>query len=355
MAQTWKKFKLTDIFRPINMITGPRKYDTVTEENGVPLYGTSMYNEGIIDTINSDKVNELNIEFIQDYKEDCILVSRIAKGLNPIYVKASTKFVTVKVNTGALKLKKIYPPMDREIAFFLQGILYELGLRKYFDHKYDFTGPRYKRETFELPVDTNGEPDWKYMKDVVNKLGPKLDFPKRIFKPKTQLITDKWSIFKISDIFNVYDTCGVNVKDIDFDKHGNGVPVIGTGFVYDGVLGRSLKNEELTLYDKNVITIPTTGSYNAIYRHYDFYVTGASIKQLKIKCEFGKELNSCIGTFLSYFINERIKIFKFGYGLSKGRLLPLEIKLPTTPEGTPDWDFMERYIKEIEGTTDETT
>lgn len=39
--------------------------------------------------------------------------------------------------------------------------------------------------------------------------------------------------------------------------------------------------------------------------------------------------------------------YNYGMGASLKRVVDLEIKLPSTPEGTPDYKFMEEYIKSL--------
>jgi hypothetical protein len=41
------------------------------------------------------------------------------------------------------------------------------------------------------------------------------------------------------------------------------------------------------------------------------------------------------------------KRFSYGRGLVKSRLELLKLKLPITPSGTPDWQFMEDFIKSL--------
>lgn len=39
--------------------------------------------------------------------------------------------------------------------------------------------------------------------------------------------------------------------------------------------------------------------------------------------------------------------FSYGYAIVQHRLKNLTIKLPSTTQGEPDWEFMENYIKSL--------
>lgn len=58
-------------------------------------------------------------------------------------------------------------------------------------------------------------------------------------------------------------------------------------------------------------------------------------------------MNKYIGLFLTTLI--KLEKYRYGYGRKWGiaRMKVSKIKLPTTPQGNPDWQFMENYIKSL--------
>ncbi len=59
------------------------------------------------------------------------------------------------------------------------------------------------------------------------------------------------------------------------------------------------------------------------------------------------KLNNFVGIFLVTLIKLEQFKFNFGRGWSLERMKKSQIKLPTTSQGNPDWEFMENYIKSL--------
>jgi hypothetical protein len=58
-------------------------------------------------------------------------------------------------------------------------------------------------------------------------------------------------------------------------------------------------------------------------------------------------LNHYIGIFICSLINQEEYRFSYGRAVYSSVAENIRIKLPVTPEGTPDWQFMENYIKSL--------
>ncbi len=59
------------------------------------------------------------------------------------------------------------------------------------------------------------------------------------------------------------------------------------------------------------------------------------------------DLTPAVGLFVATVI--RLEKYRFNYGRKwhLERMAQAEIRLPVKDDGTPDWDFMERYIKTL--------
>lgn len=91
----------------------------------------------------------------------------------------------------------------------------------------------------------------------------------------------------------------------------------------------------------NCITIGAEG-IRAFYQP-DTFICGNKITILK-----NSAMTSYIAMFLCTILNHNnIGRFNYGYALVKKRVNQLQIKLPATPNGAPDWQFMEDYIKSL--------
>lgn len=152
-----------------------------------------------------------------------------------------------------------------------------------------------------------------------------------------KLNTEEWKEFRIGDWFD-----GEN-GDFDIKQehiNGKGTITITSGLENYGILGKTDVNAKII--DSNTITIDMFG--NALYRPYEYkMVTHARVFALKPKFK----MTNHIGLFLSsilFFLKDK---FSYSHMCSYNKIKDKKIKLPSK-NGEPDWNFMEKYIQEIE-------
>jgi hypothetical protein len=93
--------------------------------------------------------------------------------------------------------------------------------------------------------------------------------------------------------------------------------------------------------------------FNFYLSHNLAYVLGNSNLLLatrdgyKFMDEYLYSMNKYIALFLTTIINREQYKYSYGRKCSQVKLKRSRIKLPVTPEGTPDWQFMENYIKSL--------
>lgn len=148
-----------------------------------------------------------------------------------------------------------------------------------------------------------------------------------------------WSKYIISDIFTIE-----KVKGKPAEKYGNGkVPYISTSMYNNGLVGFVNGTEE-AMSKKGAISIdPINGK--AFYHDYNFVgrgFSGASINLL-----YNNKINKYSALFLCKMI-ETTSSTKASYGnlFNSKRLANASIILPSNSKGEPDYEFMEKYIKD---------
>ncbi len=92
----------------------------------------------------------------------------------------------------------------------------------------------------------------------------------------------------------------------------------------------------------NVITIDSAAVGYASYQAADFSASD-HVEKLTLKGDLNKYIAMCLTTIL----NKEQYRFQYGRKASQDRLEYLKIKLPTTTQGFPDWEYMENYIKSL--------
>ena len=144
--------------------------------------------------------------------------------------------------------------------------------------------------------------------------------------------------FRLSDIFEIK-----NLKSIDKNKLkqeiGN-IPYVSQTKLNNGILSYVCDHGITKLNFGNCISIGTDTQV-VRYQENNFY---SSEKIIGIRNNY---LNKYIGYFIFPILEQILqKKFSYGHKASMQRISEIEIKLPSTPEGNPDWEFMESYIRE---------
>ena len=230
--------------------------------------------------------------------------------------------------------------LNKYIALFLKPIF------EHIRYKYNFgreiKDPRLKAETIYLPINDSDKPDWDYMEKYIISLEEKVKFKKIHTNNKIQNIkpnVNEWKYFKLAELFNIEGVGSISVEQLE-KKYGFG------NFPY---ITRTEKNNGLTgFYDyksapANVLTIETSLSGLCFFHEYEFS-TGDHIAVLKPK---NFEFNKYRALFIKSVWCKNS--YKYDYGRPaiikniKNTLVPL----PALHNGTPDWQFMENYIKNL--------
>ncbi len=149
----------------------------------------------------------------------------------------------------------------------------------------------------------------------------------------------KWKEFKIEELFDVGGTVTTKPQDL---KLNGFVPRITCAAVNNGFDGL-YKNEYTE--EKNVITIDSATIGAVFYQPYNFIATD-HVEKLKLKKHL---MNRYIGLFLKSAIDKaKGTKYDYGYKFSQTRIKRQTFELPVDKNGNPDYDFMEKFIKERE-------
>lgn len=161
------------------------------------------------------------------------------------------------------------------------------------------------------------------------------------FKPiKSQakrLATETWKPFRFNQLFEIKKGKRL-VKEHMTEGH---IPFIGAT---DGNNGQtaSIGNSE-NLHPGNLITVSYNGSIGEAFYQPRPFVASDDINILYPRFK----LNRYIAIFLCTIIfNEKYR-FSYGRKWHKEMMEKSIIKLPAKSEGTPDWQFMEDFIKSL--------
>ena len=146
-----------------------------------------------------------------------------------------------------------------------------------------------------------------------------------------------WCVFKLKDLFDIETGVDLIYGDLEDGEY----PVIGHCEFNHGITRYTKKLDDYKLYNHTkTISLGDRGTFIAYVQPQDFYI-GTRVKALTARFS---EANIYILMFIATCIN--LEQYKFCYGRNATNKTPnIEIKLPTTSKGKPDWKFMENFIK----------
>ncbi len=156
----------------------------------------------------------------------------------------------------------------------------------------------------------------------------------------------KWDWYRMGDIFNVKK--GFYNKKPMQDTKG-AIPFVGATQYNNGVTSfHNLKDikDEAIFEGGEYITISNDGSVGHAFFQPKPFTCSHSVNLIKIK-DVAIKMNPFIAIFLCFIIEKERFRWRYGRKWRYMRMCRSKIKLPVTTEGTPDWAFMESYIKSL--------
>ena len=236
----------------------------------------------------------------------------------------------------------LYPKswqLNKNIALFLCSVIRHNQSRFQFGRKWHLDR---MKETMLLLPQKSGSPDWEYMENYIISLARKVKFNKintKNKRGKIKLNLTEWKEFKMNNLFSIKGVNSISVEQLE-KKYGMG------DYPY---ITRTEKNNGITgFYDfksapTNVLTIETSLSGLCFYHEYEFS-TGDHIAILK---PINFELNKYRALFIKSVWQKNAYKYDYGRPAIIKNIENAVILLPALPNGNPDWQYMENYIKQL--------
>ena len=166
----------------------------------------------------------------------------------------------------------------------------------------------------------------------------------RISVNKTKLGGVTWSNYTLCEVFKILEpgkSKGLNHLKIVSNK---GVSYLGATNINNGQLCLVERNNSM-MQKGNCIAFIRNGEGSmgyAVYKAEDFIATS------DMTIGYNEHLNRYTGTFITTIADRVRGKYNFGYKRNAQRLSKEVLSLPSLPDGSIDWDFMEKYMQEIE-------
>ncbi|CRH65381.1 Restriction enzyme BgcI subunit beta [Chlamydia trachomatis] len=159
--------------------------------------------------------------------------------------------------------------------------------------------------------------------------------------------TSRWSKFKVMDIFETVSTgkkvqvptgCWIAVNKLEEGS----TPRITVSGIDNGVSGfySDVDDDSYRVYE-NFISISFLGTV--------FYHSGRASLDMKVHClkPINYRLNKNTACFLITILRQAVGSIEYSDQISSTVVPNLEIRLPGTPSGEPDWAYMDSFMEEV--------
>ncbi|GAB1250915.1 hypothetical protein Tsumi_00190 [Porphyromonas miyakawae] len=156
---------------------------------------------------------------------------------------------------------------------------------------------------------------------------------------KLKLTDREWKEFKIKDLFSI--RIGDSLDGNKVDRTGL-VAYVTRKESNNGVDGFISNDIERMWSDVPAITIGNETAKPFVQRYPFFTGTKVNILSPKIKCSYYALM------FISVSLEQHKSKYSYSYTINSTRLKEQVVLLPVQADGTPDWEFMEAYMKQVE-------
>lgn len=335
----WNEFIIDDIFKVYSTSSGIDKNKLINLEGNIPYITRTDKNNGCDMFIG-----------IQDlkYKTDKSNVITIGLDTQTIFYQ-EVRFYTGQ-NIQILEFNEI----NKYNANFLIPLL-KKQMSKFNWGGNGATLTRLKKTKILLPVNSKGDPDYTFMEEYMrNKERDKINnFKKYATKIISNLKSSKeleslnqkeWGEFEIGGLFKIFQGKSKGLNHLN--KCNSGINYLGATNLNNGVLAFvEIKGNEKMVQQGNCIAFIRNGEGSmgfSIYKAESFIATS------DISVGYSKYLNREVGLFITTIADKVRGKYNFGYKRSDKRLKKEKLNLPVNTKGQPDYEYMEKYMKELE-------
>lgn len=225
--------------------------------------------------------------------------------------------------------------------------LFVLSILKQEKYKYSY-GRAFKMDlisstVIKLPATADGSPDWDFMEQYIKSLNHK-PLTTQNSHPQHSLNIDSWQKFSVRDLFEV--KYGINMElnacVLAEDGDCSAINFVARTEDNNGVSAKVYPVEGKIPQPAGIITCAGGRSVLSTFLQEKPFYSGRDLYLLIPKYSMGKAAKLFIITII------KANKYRYSYGRQANVTLPyLELLLPTTSEGKPDFEFMENYIKSL--------
>lgn len=332
----WKEFAIGDFFNA----TRP----TARKEDDYPNGDTMFVASGGVNN-GITKFCRLKDNEILD-KGNCLTISPID---GSCYYQATDFLGRGGAGSSIILLYAKNFTLNRFNGLFISRCISKTASAKY-SYGHMASIDRVMRDKIFLPATADGKPDFVFMSsfmqqiehDIIRTTLPILQSRLKSYNScwgGVNLDKENWKDFCFTDIFTEIQR-GKRLKKADH-KDGN-MPYVSSTAQDNGVDGFIGNENGIRLFG-DCLTLANSGSVGSAFYHRYEFIASDHVTRLK-----GKNLDKYTYLFMIPLINRLSEKYSFNREINDERIKREKLLLPATTNGTPDWQFMEIYMRNIE-------
>ena len=339
-TKAWKEFRLGDLFD----VVPTKGKNTYGLEDGCDLayIAASRENNGVNRMIAKDNM----ADFIS--AGNCLVFIHIGDAAAGFCHYVRDDFVGMAGKTSCGYLKNHV--MTETLGLFLAGVIRNVneGLYSFGE---SWTGNRLMNTMLPLPATPDGQPDWAYMDAYMSEVLKKEEvFAEHLASLTAEAVADGhkldtsgWKAFRIGDLFDIHPTRAYKRINSELLVATGNVPVVANSAQNNGVVGFS---DLPATENGGIITFSDTTDANAIFYQVQPFIGYAHVQGMYPK--FQKISDFGMLFLVSAFQSQALRMnFDYANKFRRDIALNIEIYLPVTSDGQPDWAYMEEYMRQI--------
>ena len=237
----------------------------------------------------------------------------------------------------------LYPKEDisRKAKLFLVTVIKANKYRYNYGRQANVTLPHLR---LRLPATPDGKPDWQWMESYVDSLHSKpLKTSNGVKAIPSAFDIREWNEFRVGELFDSiykvasYDDGELERVDVWNEKT---IPYVTRTDLDNSVKSLVLSAGLVNIETGNAIVIGDTTSTIS-------YQPGPFVAGEHIIAARADWMNKYTGLFITCLLRQERYRYSYGRAYKLDSIRNTELRLPATPDGEPDWQWMENYIKSL--------
>lgn len=324
----WKEFALLELFIPRK---GNQKNMNILLEGDTPLVSAKKVDNGFKGFYH---VGDKEI-----FAGNCLTLNNDGDGGAGLAYYQPCPFA-LDTHVTALYPKE---KMSRESMLFISSCISRQS--ESFGHGHSINSERLKQMTVSLPIKDDKTPDYDFMEEYMRQIERKMLVRYKKYlslrekSTQRKIVKSKFAEVKLIDLFDIMP----GVRLTKQDQIPGNKPFVGSTDSNNGITafcGNTNASE-----DKNVLGVNYNGSVVENFYHPYNALFSDDVKRFHLKKHIGNKYIYLY--FKDCILKQQVK-YQYGYKFNEQRIKKQIIMIPVTSNGTPNFTYMENYMRNKE-------